>query len=235
MMQVHAITIDLDDTLWPVDPVIEAAEQALQCWLARQCPRVVDARDMDSMRALRHAIAAESPAIAHDLTELRRRALARAMVEEAGYTDTLVDEAMRVFLDHRNRVQLYPDALPFLEQASRRVPLLSISNGNADLERIGLSALFESHVNARAVGAAKPDVRVFRAACDLLDLRPGQVLHIGDHPVQDILGAAGAGMKTVWINRSGARWEEVHSADHEVSSLDQVLDLVRWHETGDPA
>lgn len=234
MDEIRAITLDLDDTLWPIDPVIEAAERRLHTWLSRNCPRVARAHDVDSMRALRLRISEENREIAHDLTELRRRSLEHLIVAEGAYPVELVDRAMTEFLAHRNKVSLFPDALPFLNRVWSSFPLLSISNGNADLRQIGLDRLFVAHISARDVGAAKPDSKVFLAACEYLDLAPREILHIGDHPVQDILGAAQIGMKTVWINRTGAAWGESHRADHEVTSLEQVPDLLPPHSFGDP-
>ncbi len=233
MDEIRAITLDLDDTLWPIDPVIEAAEQRLYEWLSEHCPRVVRAHDVETMRQIRLLLARENEDIAHDLTEVRRRSLEHLIVIEAAYPRSLVEDAMMEFLEHRNRVEFFPDVMPFLSRVSGSFPLLSISNGNADLRRVGLSELFLTHISARDVGAAKPDAKLFLAACDHLELAPDQVLHIGDHPVQDILGAARVGMRTIWVNRHGARWKEEFSADHEVSSLDQVLDLLPPHGLGD--
>lgn len=234
MGEIRAITLDLDDTLWPIDPVIDAAEKRLFDWLAARCPRVARLHTVESMREARSEIARLETGIAHDLTEVRRRSLERILVVEGAYPAGLVDEAMDEFLHHRNEVEFFPDTLPFLSRASARLPLLSTSNGNADLQRIGLSEFFVAHVSASNVGAAKPDERVFLAACGRLGLEPEQVLHIGDHPVQDILGAARVGMKTVWINRTGGRWEADHDADHEVTSLEQVPELFPPHRLGDP-
>lgn len=232
MNDIRGITIDLDDTLWPIEPVIDGAERRLHDWLCENCPRVTRAHTVESMRELRLSIAQTHLDISHDLGELRRRSLARLIVNEAGYPMHLVDHAMAEFLEHRNKVELFPDAMPFLEQASRSFPLLSITNGNADLQRIGLDHLFLHHVSAADVGAAKPDERLFRTACERLRAPPEKVLHIGDHPVQDILGAARAGMKTVWVNRNSDQWREEHSADHVVTSLDQVLNLLPKHSPG---
>lgn len=226
MEEIRAITLDLDDTLWPVEPTIAAAEDKLYEWLSVNCPRVARSHSVESLRDSRLAIAQFEKEVAHDLTEVRRRSLHRIIVGEGAYPGGYVDRAMAVFLEHRNKVELYPDALPFLNRAGETYPLLSVSNGNADLQRIGLADLFVTHICARDVGAAKPDPRVFQAACEHLELEPQQVLHIGDHPVQDILGAAQIGMKTVWINRTGAKWENEPGADHEVTSLERVLDLL---------
>jgi FMN hydrolase / 5-amino-6-(5-phospho-D-ribitylamino)uracil phosphatase len=235
MKRIRAITLDLDDTLWPIEPVIDAAEKRLYDWLSTNCPRTVQCHTVESMRRHRLAIAQDENDAAHDVTEIRRRSLHRLIVEEGAYPGDYVDAAMAEFLEHRNNVELFPDALPFLRRASESYPLVSLSNGNADLKRIGLADLFVEHVSATQVGAAKPDAQVFRAACERLRLDPGQILHIGDHPVQDILGAARIGMRTVWINRTGAQWEHEPGADYEVTSLERVLDLLPLEKAGDSA
>lgn len=234
MDEICAITLDLDDTLWPVEPVIEAAEHRLYEWLSVYCPRITRSHSVDSMREVRLTVAKCQAEIAHDLTEVRRRSLEQLIVTEGTYPPEYVDHAMAEFLEHRNNVEFFPDALPFLNQVSGSFPLLSISNGNADPQQIGLSDLFVSHVSAIDVGAAKPDSKIFQTACNYLALAPKQILHIGDHPIQDILGAAQIGMKTVWVNRTGAYWDEQHNADYEVTSLEQVLDLLLLHSFGDP-
>ncbi|MDZ7842581.1 MAG: HAD family hydrolase [Gammaproteobacteria bacterium] len=232
MEDIRAITLDLDDTLWPIEPVIETAENRLYEWLSANCPGITPSHTIETMRAARLEIVRTHTQIAHDVTEVRRRSLHRILVVEGGYPDGYVDQAMEEFLIHRNNVELYPDVLPFLTSARERYPLLSVSNGNADLHQIGLGDLFVRHVSARDVGAAKPDARMFQAACEHLGLIPAQVLHIGDHPVQDILGAARLGMKTVWVNRNGVQWDEGAGADHEVSSLERVLDLLPLNKSG---
>ncbi|HSH43556.1 MAG TPA: HAD family hydrolase [Arenicellales bacterium] len=234
MKEIRAITLDLDDTLWPIDPVIEAAEARVYDWLCENCPDIGRSHSIESLREARLDIARLESGIAHDVTELRRRSLRAILVDDGSYPETYVDQAMEVFLEHRNRVALFPDARPFLERASRKYPLVSLSNGNADLQRIGLGDLFTAQVAAGEVGAAKPDPQIFRAACERLALQPRQVLHIGDHPEHDILGAARAGIRTVWINRNGAQWDGAARADHEVTDLEQVLDLLPLPRPGDP-
>ena len=91
-----------------------------------------------------------------------------------------------------------------LQRLAARYPLLSLSNGNADLQRVGLADLFSGSISAREVGCAKPDPRIFEAACRLLNLEPAQVLHVGDDFELDVRGARAAGMATAWVRRAGA-------------------------------
>src|SRR5687767_8305080 len=193
----EVLILDLDDTLWEVGPVILRAEQAMHDFLARHYPRVTQLHDLSSLRRRRVDIAERHPKMRHDFTWLRLEAL-REHAAEAGYAATMAEAAFEVFYAARNEVQLYPDVLPALARLSRSHRLFALSNGNADLERIGLASYFEGHVTARAVGALKPDRRVFAEVLRLCGRSSAQAVHIGDDPEADIAGAHGAGLTAVW-------------------------------------
>jgi FMN hydrolase / 5-amino-6-(5-phospho-D-ribitylamino)uracil phosphatase len=197
----RVISLDLDDTLWPVAPVIAAAEKALFAWLETRHPRAVRGHSVDSMRSLRARITAQFPERSHDLTFLRRHVLAQQLGEES-----LVDEAMEVFLAERNRVEFYADVRPALLRLRASHRLFAVSNGNADLRRCGIADLFDGHVTAIAAGAAKPDARIFAMLERDAGVSAAEVLHIGDDPLADVVGARQAGMQTVWLNRDSRPW-----------------------------
>ena len=54
------------------------------------------------------------------------------------------------------------------------------------------------------VGFAKPDARIFALACERFDVHPAQAVYVGDRLETDAVGAAGAGLTGVWLDRSGA-------------------------------
>jgi FMN hydrolase / 5-amino-6-(5-phospho-D-ribitylamino)uracil phosphatase len=199
------LSFDLDDTLWPVGPVIAAAETTLLSWLRARYPQTVSGHSVESMRALRAAVAERFPEHGHDLTFLRHRAL-KDLFGAAGYAESLADEALEVFFDARNRVEFYEDARPSLIRLRSRYRLFALSNGNADLERCGIADLFAGHVTARAAGAAKPDARIFERLLKLSGVEASQILHIGDDPLADVVGATQSGMQAVWLNRDARPW-----------------------------
>ena len=55
------ITLDLDDTVWPCEPVIRAAELAMLDWLAGRAPRLTQAHDRVSLREHRCATHGRAP------------------------------------------------------------------------------------------------------------------------------------------------------------------------------
>ncbi len=196
-----ALTFDLDDTLWPIWPTIEKAEQVLHEWLSEHAPATARRFDRTGLRALRDQVTLDHPEWAHDFSAMRLESLRRAL-RLSGDDPAHAQPAFDVFFSARQEVVLYEDALTALERLSQRYPLLALTNGNSDLERIGLSTYFKGCVTARGLGVAKPDRRIFHHACEMLGCEPSQVLHIGDDYELDVAGAVQAGLQAVWLRRA---------------------------------
>ncbi len=224
-MKIRAITLDLDDTLWPIAPVMERADLALQQWLEHNCPEVALAVPIHEMRRLRDHVFATHPHLGHDFTTMRMICLRRALAPH-GYGEREVEQAFEAFFAARNQVELYPEVGDALERLARRAPLVSLTNGNACLDRVGLSHLFRAHITARSHGSAKPDAGIFHAACALAGAAPHETLHAGDHPEQDVLGALGAGLHAAWIDREGIGWTLGGTPPRSFSCLAQLADYV---------
>ncbi|RZU02534.1 HAD family hydrolase [Rivibacter subsaxonicus] len=199
---IAAITLDLDDTLWPIWPTIARAERQLHDWLAANAPATAGLGAV-ALRRWRERAAAEHPQWAHDLTRLRLEAI-RGALGEAGEDPALAEPAFEVFFAARQQVDCYADVAPALERIARRWPILALTNGNADLARIGLAQWFSAgQLGAREFGVGKPDPRFFAAACARLGLPAQAVLHVGDDARLDVAGACAAGLRTAWIRRPG--------------------------------
>jgi len=202
---IRTITIDLDDTLWEIHPVIHRAEQRLYEWLGERYPRITAMFSRADIVQHRAAVAIEFPQQNHDFTFLRRTALGR-LAKAADYGDGLVDEAMEIFSALRNDVVLFPEVRPALTVLRKQYRLVAVTNGNADLHRIGIDDLFHDLVSARTAGAAKPAPKIFHAALSAGGALARQTVHVGDHPEFDVQGAQAAGLHSVWVNRSGQPW-----------------------------
>jgi putative hydrolase of the HAD superfamily len=224
-MRVRAITFDLDDTLWPIAPAMLNAEQRLDDWLRTHCPRSAVAYPIEAMRVLRDRVAADNPHLAHDFTAQRRLSLQTALLAH-GYDDGHVEAAFSAFYVARNEVQCYADALPALQRLAAHYPLAAITNGNADLDAIGLNHLFRFCLYASDFGAAKPAPEIFHAACARLGLPPAAVLHVGDDPQLDVAGAHAAGMRCVWLNRGGAAQAPAATPDLVVRDLAELAEAL---------
>ncbi|MGO1542340.1 MAG: HAD family hydrolase [Luteimonas sp.] len=226
---VRAITLDLDDTVWPFAPIGERIERALDDWLREHCPRTAERFPIPAMRKLRTRVYQENAHLAHDMSALRRLCIERAL-REAGDDIAHVDAAYEVFFAARNEVECYPDSVAALERIAARVPIAALTNGNADLGRIGLQRHFVFQLGAGEHGKAKPSPCIFHAACKRLDCDHGQVLHVGDHIESDVAGAARAGLRSCWINREGRSWR--HDEITPDLEFDSLAGLADWLEAG---
>jgi HAD superfamily hydrolase (TIGR01509 family) len=223
--RIKAVSLDLDDTLWPIWPTIERAEKVLHDWLVANAPMAAALFSNPSARQeIREEVVNRHPELKHDLSSVRRESI-RVALYRAGENPLLAEQAFDVFFAQRQRVTLFEDARPALEFLSTRVPLVSVSNGNANLELVGLASHFRGSISAREFGVGKPDPRIFHAAAGALDITPEEMLHVGDDATLDVLGALNAGMQAAWLNRADHLWPHEQQPDVTVTNLLELCEL----------
>ena len=221
---VKAISIDLDDTLWPVWPAIERAEKELEIWLNQRAPMAAAlflnpvARD-----DIRSYVLRTRPELKHNLSAVRLEAIRMTLIQ-SNEDPTLAEPAFDVFFAERNRVTLFEDAVPALEFLASKFPVVALSNGNADVNRIGLGKYFSACISAQQFGVGKPDARIFHAAAGAVEVNVENVLHIGDDATLDVLGALNADMQAAWLNRTGSAWRHAEQPHITVTNLMQLCD-----------
>lgn len=225
--QIRAITLDLDDTLWPIWPTIARAEAALLLWLKEHATQTAQLfASPEALRAIRMQVERERPDLRHDLSALRQASIAQAL-RHAGDDEHLAIPAFEIFFAERQRVQLYDDAMDALAFLAARWPLVAVTNGNADVHRIGIGQFFVDSFNVQRTGYAKPDVRIFAQAAQAVDVPLASILHVGDDAKLDAVAARDAGMHAVWLNRAGLDWPlEDQSPPTTVTSLHALCDLL---------
>lgn len=227
---VQAVLFDLDDTLWPILPVIHRAEELLHAWLQQHVPAVSAAWSIQSMRARRMALMLENPHFEIDLQGLRHAGLSEAFI--ACDADTaMIDAAMTLFNDARNAVTPFDDVVPALTRLGSSLQVGSITNGVADLDIIGLAPHFKVSLAAYRFGRAKPDPAIFHAACEALSVHPSAAVYAGDDLIRDVQAAQNAGLRAVWINRFG-RSLPAHVRPDAVCS--NLFELEQWLASSRP-
>ena len=101
--------------------------------------------------------------------------------------------------------ELYPEVVDVLEKLQPRFQLAVISNFDGRLRFIlghfGISKYFAHVFISSELGADKPDTEIFRRAVNLIDLKPNQVLHVGDDSERDWKAAAEAGLSVFKLDR----------------------------------
>lgn len=120
---------------------------------------------------------------------------------------------------------VFEDVRPTLDELQARgYRMAVVSNWDASLERIlaarGLDRYFEVVVASMVFGQEKPSPGIFHHAIEQMNLTEGEVLHIGDNPLDDVQGARRAGLQALLIDRAST------PAPGRLSDLRQLLDLV---------
>ncbi|MBC7609773.1 MAG: HAD-IA family hydrolase [Polaromonas sp.] len=224
---IKAITLDLDDTLWPVWPAIERAEKALGNWLNNHAPMTAALfANPKARHDLREHVSRSRPEFRYNLSAIRREAI-RLALYRSREDPLLADHAFNVFFEERNRVTLFGDVIPSLGFLAARFPIVALSNGNADIKRIGIAEYFQASISAQEFGVGKPDARIFHAAAGAAGVTPDQVLHVGDDATLDVLGALNCGMQTVWVNRADHAWPHTDLPHETVGTLTELCDFIR--------
>ncbi|MBT0727537.1 5-amino-6-(5-phospho-D-ribitylamino)uracil phosphatase YigB [Rosenbergiella australiborealis] len=228
----QAITFDLDDTLYDNRQVIlttvEKTHQALQAWH----PRLAHVTHDDYNR-VRLTLEQHHPTIIHDMTAWRYATLVQLM-QNVGLSDVDAkrgaEQVMAVFHQWRSAVEIPCMTHQVLAELSAKVPLVAITNGNADASQLGIAQYFALILRAGPDGRAKPSADLYQIAANTLNMHPAKILHVGDDLITDIQGALVAGYQACWINDRQQDLLTARSArlvPHlEISRLDSLTSLL---------
>jgi putative hydrolase of the HAD superfamily len=101
--------------------------------------------------------------------------------------------------------ELYPEVSDVLEKLQPRYELAVISNFDGRLrfilEQLGISKFFAHIFISSEIGADKPDPEIYRRALKFMNLKPDQVLYVGDDPDRDWKAAAATGLSVFELDR----------------------------------
>jgi 2-haloacid dehalogenase len=146
--------------------------------------------------------------------------------------DRPVDAAVEHILAGFTALTVHPDVPPGVRALrARGLRLLTLSNGAAAvaeklLTDAGLRADFERLLSVEDAGVWKPAPASYRYACEVCGVGPGEMLLVAVHP-WDVDGAARAGLRTAWLDRTGAPYPSWCSPpDHVVTRLDHLADAL---------
>mgnify|MGYP001563821950 CR=1 FL=1 len=215
---IRVITFDLDNTLWDVEPVLHRAEHEQNLWLQEHRPLVAQHFDDEAMREFRFKAHGRHPELAHQISKIRIQALYEVQMH-CGYTEDIArqgaEAAFSEFLRVRHQVEPYERALDTLELLAQSYVLGALSNGNADIYKTDIGEYFDFAFSAEQVDASKPLPDMFHAAMESSAASATEIVHVGDNPEHDVLGAQQVGMHTVWMNSGNWRWPAQRKAADE--------------------
>lgn len=232
LMPIAAMTFDLDDTLYDNVPVMDKTEQETLQFIRQYDTRF---RDFSSQQvdAYKQPLLAQHPHLLHDITQWRWLA-AKNMLLDNDYNDADANKGADAIMAHfaywRSAIKVPEKTHQVLSKLAQKIPLIAITNGNAQPQHCGLAHYFTAILKAGPDGRSKPYPDMFNKAASLLNLAHQQILHVGDHLVTDVEGAIHSGLQACWINldnRSLFVDNQTRVMPHiEITDLNDLANLV---------
>ncbi|QMV15895.1 5-amino-6-(5-phospho-D-ribitylamino)uracil phosphatase YigB [Vibrio spartinae] len=229
---IQAMTFDLDDTLYDNVPVIRQLERKMLDWMHLNHP-VSALHPMAWWKQLKTNVAQQSPELAHDVTQWRYEQVMQGLIllgYSADDARQAAEDAINEMFYWRHQIAVPEETHRVLTLLSRQVPLIAVTNGNVDPNKIGLGHYFQQTLQAGPDGFAKPYPDLFIKAQRTLDLPADQILHVGDHLNTDVYGAKMNGFAACWLNDQHKNIRTEPAAmllpDVEIKQLSSLLGLV---------
>lgn len=94
------------------------------------------------------------------------------------------------------------------------------------LKDIGLAQYFDTFVFSDEERLSKPAARIFHLTLERLKATPEETVHIGDHHLNDVVGAKRAGLRAIWIRRND-KDQPALAPDMQVDGLLETLSALR--------
>ena len=152
------------------------------------------------------------------------------------YDERLVEELCETMLRSTNSVRAYADVELTLGRLSGKYKLGLLSNSRKEAvaelrQRYPLEKYFDIVVLSCECGLIKPDVRIFKKLVDLSELRPDEILMVGDSYHDDYVAAREAGLESVLLDRRDRYPEE----KDRIRSLEELEGFIESQEGEDDA
>ena len=226
--KIRMITFDLDDTLWDNVPTITKAEIETRKWIENKVGKI-DWGDLNDFLNLREELIKEDESIKWDISKLRKEIFRKklAHITPEKYRNKIVEDAFTVFISKRHEVKLFDGVETALRQLSKSFVLGVLTNGNADIFRFGIGKYFSFSVSSLEAKNSKPNRAHFDKAIQIMgDIKIDEILHIGDHQVNDILAAYDLGIESLWFNNNESIWNQNFPKPDEFRSWKRLPEIV---------
>ena len=254
---IKAISFDLDDTLYSNRPVMSAIEQKMIAYFTAKFSQLFAEHNINITfpntsvfnskfwAPFREQAIKVNADISHDVVQLRFESYRLGLIAhniphlEA---EKHAQDALQYFIQLRSDFSVPQASHDLLEQLSKHLPLVAISNGNVNTQALGIAHYFEYIYHAGyqvgdtlgVVGGVpearllkqKPETDMFTVVCNHLAIPAHELLHVGDCGYADIHGALTAGCQTAWLPHYGVGKPLKQLPHMELSDVTQLLRLV---------
>ena len=227
--KIKMITFDLDDTLWDNKPTITDAEIKTRNWIEKRVGRV-DWGNFNDFLSLRQDLIKRDKSIAWDIGKLRIEIFKEKIKKLVSPDDVqkISEEAFNYFLKKRHEIRLFPHVENALKNLSKNYMLGVLTNGNADVYKLSIGKYFKFSISSLEAKDSKPNKPHFKLAQGYLPgVKYNEMLHIGDHQINDIFGAYALGINVLWFNNNGALWEQDFLKPNEFSNFQNLENIIK--------
>ncbi len=228
MKEIKLITFDLDDTLWDNVPTIKRAELETRRWIEEKVGKV-EWGDFNDFLSLREELIKEDPVIEWDISKLRKEIFRRKLchVSPISLRDEIVEDAFNIFINKRHEIKLFDGVENALSILSKKYSLGVLTNGNADIYKFSIGKYFKFAISALEAKNSKPNRAHFDVAIkQIKDITFNEILHIGDHQINDIFFAYDLDIDTLWFNNNNAEWVQGFKKPQEFSSWNLLPKII---------
>lgn len=232
-MRLPCVTFDCAQTLvevtWTPSRSVRYGAEVLGMELPPSAPGQFDAMFLAARSEYERANLPRTDEALHDFWMM----LHRAWLVQSGLDPALAESFVTVSEEASYRqpsrwFRPYDDVLPCLKRLQDAgVRMAVLSNWDHSLHGIlrsmGLTEYFEVIIASLEEGVEKPDPALFRLAFERMGVGPDEVVHIGDHPVDDVQGAIGVGCRYLHLCRG-----EEPATSRSIGGLDVLPEALTW-------
>jgi putative hydrolase of the HAD superfamily len=154
----------------------------------------------------------------------------RVVLKEAGIAadEKIVMRLLGMMQQAKMDLVLFDDVIPALDGLKKpdlKLGLISNieQNMTATLDKLGLTARLDIIVTSQDAGFTKPKPQIFQYALNKVGVQPADAVYVGDQYQVDIIGAQGAGMQGILIDRDGYYQEKL-----DCVKIKSLKDLVNY-------
>lgn len=178
------LSFDLDNTLYDNQPVIEKAEAESKAYLFDQFQQQEQPFDFDEFLTIRKKLLTSGDRRFENMSAMRLHAL-EIFCQNLTHSQPIIEQAFRIFLDYRSQVTVEESIEQLLIDLNKSYNLVSVTNGNCDVTKTSLVDHFHLNLSASDNFRAKPHPEMLHKAMTHFNVKPEQVLHIGDSLTDD--------------------------------------------------
>lgn len=203
------ISFDLDDTLYDNTKVIAHAEQQFATYLQNKYHLPIFTQDPAFWAQQKQNAILHDPNLEHDVTALRSVILYTVLNHYTNcnnLTFAVCNQEIERFIEFRSAFKVSAKVLSLLNDLKQEYMIVALSNGNVDLQKIGLDQIFAYNLRpAYKKRRKKPYADLFLQLQELTRVKSVEILHVGDEPFSDIQGAVLADCQSAFLNKGFAQ------------------------------